>query len=252
MGMNSELGVSAGPPALDDEFVLSFGDLLRVIWRRAWIIVLLTLIFAGLALGDSFLLQTPKYEASIKILVSQSQQGGDNQSNLGSDVQGLQGLTGTVVEAVNGRAVAGAVIQKLDLRMEPDTFLENLNAEQIPNTLLVEVSYRDTNPERAQKIANAIGEELGQRISRINPSANPITANVLEPATVPDTPVSPKPLRNGFLGLVLGAMLGIGLAFLLENLDDSWRSPEEAEQISGVPTFGVIPEFRVPKGKEKK
>jgi capsular polysaccharide biosynthesis protein len=36
-------------------------------------------------------------------------------------------------------------------------------------------------------------------------------------------------------------VLGTGLAFLLEFMDDSWRSPAEAEQVSGVPTFGVIP-----------
>jgi capsular polysaccharide biosynthesis protein len=40
---------------------------------------------------------------------------------------------------------------------------------------------------------------------------------------------------------MVGAVLGTGLVFLLEFMDDSWRSPEEAEQVSGVPTFGVIP-----------
>jgi hypothetical protein len=35
--------------------------------------------------------------------------------------------------------------------------------------------------------------------------------------------------------------LGVGLAFLLEYLDDGWRSPEEVEQISGVPTYALIP-----------
>lgn len=63
--------------------------------------------------------------------------------------------------------------------------------------------------------------------------------------------MSPDPVRNGALALVLGLMLGVGLAFLLEYLDDSWRSPEEVEQVSGVPTFGVIPEFKVPKDVKK-
>jgi hypothetical protein len=35
------------------------------------------------------------------------------------------------------------------------------------------------------------------------------------------------------------------MAFLLEYLDHSWRSPEEAEQITGVPTVGIIPEFKI-------
>ena len=64
---------------------------------------------------------------------------------------------------------------------------------------------------------------------------------------VPQSPVSPDPVRNLLLALVAGVMLGVALAFLLEYMDDSWRSPEEAEQISGVPTFGVIPAFKVSK-----
>jgi capsular polysaccharide biosynthesis protein len=63
--------------------------------------------------------------------------------------------------------------------------------------------------------------------------------------------VSPKPLRNGLLALVLGLMLGTGMAFLLEYLDHSWRSPEEAEQITGVPTVGIIPEFKILEDNKK-
>ena len=46
-------------------------------------------------------------------------------------------------------------------------------------------------------------------------------------------------------------VFGMRLAFLLEYVDDSWRSPEEAEQVSGVPTFGVIPEFEALTGKKE-
>jgi capsular polysaccharide biosynthesis protein len=48
-------------------------------------------------------------------------------------------------------------------------------------------------------------------------------------------------------------LLGVGLAFLLEYLDDRWNSPEETERVSGVPTLGAIPKFKVlvsEKGKQ--
>jgi capsular exopolysaccharide synthesis family protein len=51
-------------------------------------------------------------------------------------------------------------------------------------------------------------------------------------------------VRNGLLALALGLIIGMGLAFLLEYLDDRWNSPEEMERVSGAPTFGIIPEFR--------
>jgi capsular polysaccharide biosynthesis protein len=44
----------------------------------------------------------------------------------------------------------------------------------------------------------------------------------------------------------------VGLAFLLEYLDDYWRSPREVEQVSGVPTLGIVPEFKVAKSVKRK
>ena len=60
---------------------------------------------------------------------------------------------------------------------------------------------------------------------------------------MPEKPIEPDPLRNGVLALGLGLMLGTGLAFLLEYLDDGWRTTEDVEGVLGVPTFGVVPWF---------
>lgn len=234
--------------ASPDEYVLSVGDLLGVLWRRLWVILLAALLMAG-AVAVFDLLQTPTYEATIKVLVGQQQESDTPTSNLGSDVMGLQQLTRTMAEAVATRPVAEAVIEERNLRMSSEDFLENLGVEQVAETQFIEVSYEDESPVEAQKIANAVGEVFSEQISEVSPSANSITATVWEGAALPDSPASPNPVRDGLLALVLGAMLGVALAFLLEQLDDRWRSPEAVEQVSGVPTFGVIPEFKVPKGK---
>ncbi len=47
-------------------------------------------------------------------------------------------------------------------------------------------------------------------------------------------------------------MLGVVLVLLLEHLDDSWRSAEEVEAVTGVPTFGSIPEFKLEKARKDK
>jgi capsular polysaccharide biosynthesis protein len=100
-------------------------------------------------------------------------------------------------------------------------------------------------------VANTTGEVFSEQVSEVSPGANAITATVWERAVIPEEPVSPNPLRDGLLALMLGLMIGTGIAFLLEYLDDSWRSPEEAEQVSGVPTFGMVPAIDVPKDKKK-
>jgi capsular polysaccharide biosynthesis protein len=186
----------------------------------------------GGAVGFS-LLQVPVYEASIKVLVGQEQTD-EAPGQLGSDVQGLQQLTQTMELAVDSRPVAEDVIQRLDLDTMPGDFLGNLSAEQLGATQFIEVTYRDTDPEVAQSVANTTGETFSEEISQVNPSTDTITATVWERAPVPDSPVSPSFLRNILLGLAVGLLLGVALAFLVEYLDDSWRSPEEVELISGV------------------
>jgi capsular polysaccharide biosynthesis protein len=230
-----------------DDSLLPQIDPVQVVWRRLWIVLLVAVVFAGLAAGVSFY-QTPMYEASIKILIGQKLSN-EAPNDLGNELQGLQQITLTMVEAVNTRPVAQGVIQRLNLSTSPESFQKNLKVQQIGESQFIEVSYKATDPEKAQLIANSVGEVFTKEVSEVSPSANAITATVWEQAVVPDSPVSPNPARNALLALVLGLMLGVGLAFLLDYLDDEWRSAEEVEKISGVPTFGVIPAFKVRKNK---
>ena len=69
-------------------------------------------------------------------------------------------------------------------------------------------------------------------------------AQLVEQAALPDDPISPKPVRNSALGVVLGLLLGMGLVFLLDQLDDDLKSKEDVEAASGgLPVLGLIPEI---------
>jgi polysaccharide biosynthesis transport protein len=77
-------------------------------------------------------------------------------------------------------------------------------------------------------------------------------AEVVRSAAVPGSPIKPTPLRNAILALVVGGLLGVGLAFLAEYLDDSIPNQEALQQITGaVPVIGLIPEVPGWKTKEK-
>jgi receptor protein-tyrosine kinase len=69
-------------------------------------------------------------------------------------------------------------------------------------------------------------------------------AELVQQASVPSSPSSPKPVRSGMLGLILGLLLGLGLAFLLERLDRRIRDPRELEDAYGLPVLGTISESR--------
>jgi capsular polysaccharide biosynthesis protein len=247
MSAEQTLNPRQGSPE-EDEPIFPLREILRIVWQRLWIIVLTVCILVGAAAAFS-LAKTPLYEASIKILIGQQQR--EASGSLGSEVVGLQQLTQTMAQAVPTRPVAEAVIQEQNLKIAPGELLTNLTVEQIAETQFIEVAYRDADPERAQQVANTIGSVFSQRVSEVSPNVNGITATVWEPAVVPEAPVSPDLLRNGLVALVAGLMLGVALAFLMEHLDDRWRSPEEAEHIAGRPVLAVIPAATAPSREGK-
>lgn len=64
---------------------------------------------------------------------------------------------------------------------------------------------------------------------------------VVVPATVPDAPLSPKPLRSAAIGLALGLFAALGLTFLLELLDTSVRSDTDVAELLRQPILARIP-----------
>jgi len=65
---------------------------------------------------------------------------------------------------------------------------------------------------------------------------------IAQAATPPTSPSSPKVSRNTVLGAVLGLLLGLGIAFLLERFDRRIREPKDLEKVYGLPLLGVVPE----------
>jgi capsular exopolysaccharide synthesis family protein len=65
--------------------------------------------------------------------------------------------------------------------------------------------------------------------------------NVVQVASAPRVPFSPKPLRNGVLALAVGLVLGVGLAFLFEYLDRRIKNEEFMERAFGLPVLASVP-----------
>lgn len=83
-----------------------------------------------------------------------------------------------------------------------------------------------------------------QRLDQLNvdTSITNTNASAATPAEASNTPVSPRPVRNGLMGLGLGLVMGIAGALVVEHLDDSIKSKDDLEAAAeGLPVLGMIP-----------
>ena len=94
---------------------------------------------------------------------------------------------------------------------------------------------------------------LLQRFKEVGVAAGVGTNNIsiVDEAKAPSFPYKPRLRLNAMLALVLGLLGGIGLAFLFEHLDDTFRRPEDLEKLLGLPVLGMIPTAKRERGDER-
>jgi len=106
---------------------------------------------------------------------------------------------------------------------------------------IVQVEATTDDPDLAAEIANSYAEQyvLFQEGGEREKFAGRV--RVVERAVPDDTPVSPKPTRNVIFGGLIGLVLGLALALLLEQLDRRVKRQEELPQVTGLPLLATIP-----------
>jgi capsular polysaccharide biosynthesis protein len=174
---------------------------------QAFRVLAVALVLVAVAVTSASLLQRPTYEASAQVLVDwQQDPWWENSGGSGEELQTLEYReppTQTMLPAIDSRPVAEETLQRLGLQMDPADLLDKLTAEQIEGTQFVRLTYEDSNPYKAKRIVNTVGAVSSEFAER----GNTLTATVWKKAAAPKTPVSPHPLRNGLLALVVGLML---------------------------------------------
>lgn len=88
---------------------------------------------------------------------------------------------------------------------------------------------------------------LSQKLNSLQVDAALKTGGVqlVREADPPTEKASPQPIRNGVAALVVGLILGVGLAFLRDHLDDSVETKDDlAAAAPGTPVLGVLPAFK--------
>ncbi len=206
--------------------------------RERWRIVT-----AGLALGAGVAMAAtwtvvPVYEAEVTLFVSAQDVNGDA-------AQAYQGslMSQQKVKSYTRLVTSGRILQDIARRglvPEPDS----IRADVQPGTVLLTITAADPTPSRAQQLADAAAEAfrgLVAELERPTGDGEPAVAvKVVEPARLPTTPVSPRPVSNGVLGVLIGLAAGFGAALVRNALDTSVRSVEMLQDLVAAPSLGTV------------
>jgi capsular polysaccharide biosynthesis protein len=180
----------------------------RVLLRGWWLIILAVLVTAGSA-AYAVSLQLPIYRATTTVQLRPSDLLDD--PRLVIDAQNsLERRTtiNTVARNAMGSSMQEQVAKTLGIELEVAKNAE-ISAIVVPETNLIEISARSTDPRYAAAIANTVAEELRRQLPQ-----KVLQMAIIDQAVPPTVPIEPQPTRTITLGVLFGLALGIGFALL--------------------------------------
>lgn len=220
------------------EETISLKEILHVIRKRLGMILSLTIGAALISAVVTFFFITPLYQASSQFLVNQNRTQTDSTVEL-NDIRTNVELINTYNVIIKSNRILNDVISELNLPLATGDLSEKISVSNENNSQVVTVTVTDPDPALAVRIANTTVEVFQAQIDDLMNADNVNILNEAELAPNP-SPVSPNLKLNIAIAFVLGAMVGVGLAFLLEFLDTTIKTEQDVEQKLELPVLGVV------------
>lgn len=211
--------------------------LLKKLWSRKFLIVLVSLFFATIALAVSLFVIAPRYTATTKIYVVSRQAG--QESLRAQDLQAGEYLVKDYKEIITSKDVLATVIVNQNLEMGTGELLGKVSVSIPTNTRIISISVRDEEPSRASLLANAVRDVAAEKIKQVTKVEDVTTMEVAEEPTAPS---SPNIKRNVILGALIGGFIAVFSVLLTEVLDDRVKRPEDVEEVLGMTLLGIVPD----------
>lgn len=221
------------------EETISLKEIFEVIKKRFLLIASIVIGAAIVAAVVSYFVLTPVYAASTKFIVNQDIQDDSASYSSVNDVRLNVELINTYNDIITSTAISQSVVDQLDLSYEADKLAERIEVSSSNDSQVVTVRVEDESAANAVNIANTTVEIFQGELPDI---MNVDNVTILTAAELGDnpTPVKPNKKLNIAIAIVLGGMIGIGVAFLLEYLDNTIGTEEDVQRHLGLPVLGSI------------
>ena len=220
-----------------EKFEIDVFQLVKVLWKRKFLIVLAALVAGLAAFAYSSFVIKPQYTSTTRIYVVNRNQA-DKPGLTNQDLQAGSYLVKDYREIILSQDVLEKVVADQNLTMDAKTLGRKVSVTVPADTRIVSISVRDGKPEEASRIANALREVAAQKIISVTRVSDVTTLEEARPAT---SPSSPNIRRNTMMATIAGVGFVTVVVLLVELLDDRVKRPEDIEEVMHISLLGVIP-----------
>jgi receptor protein-tyrosine kinase len=210
--------------------------------RRRWPIIVLAVV-VGLAASAAVSRSQPdKYSATTTIFVTPPTSSGNAAlANQGVDL--ASNLLQSFAKMADSQITTGRAAKALGGRVTASEVRAKVSATVVAQTLLIEVTATDRNPEFTAQLSVQAAESLATVIDQVGESAG-INATIINRPGRPQNPISPVPSRDVTVGGIFGLALGFAVALAMDALDRTIREEDVAADVFGAPVLCSIPKQR--------
>lgn len=221
-----------------EEQVISISEIFEALKKRWILIVSITLVATLISGVLSFFVIKPTYETSTKVFIGKEESNQEGYNT--NDIQMYQKLLQTYAETIKTNEVVQAAINSTNnTDLTVPAVKGALTVTPVSDTQILQIKYQNKNPEVAKEILESITNEFVILAKEHVPNGN---VRVIEAVQLPENPVAPNKKMNVAIAFLLGLMVSVGLVFLIEYLDNTFKSKEELERELDIPVVGIIPE----------
>jgi capsular polysaccharide biosynthesis protein len=219
------------------EETISLRELFYTLRKRMWLIISITFVATLISGILSFYVMTPIYQSSTQLLVNQdkSDQPIYNYNEIQTNLQ----LINTYNVIIKSPAILDLVAKELDMDVTAEQLNSKITVGSEKDSQVLNITVQDPDPYMATDIANTTAQVFQKEIVKI---MNVDNVSILAEAKTKENPapIKPQPVLNMAIALVVGLMLGVGLSFLLEYLDNTIKNEMDVEKVLGLPVLGAI------------
>lgn len=219
---------------------VKFEDVFRSLKNNLRLILISTLSVTLVSAIITFFFIPPEYEASTKVYIGKERFKNVSTTYTNEEINMYQRLIKTYSELVKTKDLVRKSISNVGQDISVNEVLSKLQAISIADTQILQIKYASDSREEAYDMVYGITEEFMRLSKRLYPKGN---VHIIQQPIVPEVPVGPNKKMNVAIGALLGMMIGLGVTFLKEFINNTYSNKEELERDLEIPCIGVIPKI---------